>query len=104
MTDNEGNYPGKVKVTRCQKGNNIPAAERHVFTVKYYRAVLDEGKAKKVKCYTRDELLPLLIMREERGTDKSDNADDSISEEYISDVSSDKESGSDSGSDDDSTA
>ena len=50
------------------KVNNIISLERRVFTVKYYRGVLGEGKAKKVKDYTRDELIPLLIVREERGT------------------------------------
>ena len=42
----EESYPGQVKVTRCLKGKNI----------------LDKGKSKKIKYYTIDEFLPLLIV------------------------------------------
>ena len=83
--DHEESYPGQVKVTRSPKGRNIPTPERRVFNVKYYRDILDEGKEKKVKNYTRYEFLPLLIVREEIGTYESDYADDRSSKEDISD-------------------
>ena len=68
-------------------------------TVKYYSDFLDEGKAKKVKDYKRDDLLPLVILSEARVTYESDNEDDNSSEEDSSDRSSDRKSESDSGSD-----
>ena len=92
--DYEVNHPGQVKGTRCLKINNIAASKGCVFTVKYYRDVLDEGKGNKVKYYTRYEFLPLLIVREEIGTYESDYADDRSSKEDISDWSSDITSGS----------
>ena len=66
--DYGGNYPGRVKLTTCLKENNVTASERREFTTNYYRGVLDEGKANNLRDYTRDELLPLLIVRDERGT------------------------------------
>ena len=57
-----------------------------------------------VKYYTRNELLPLLILREERVTDESEDADNSSSEEDSSDGISGSESASDSGSNCDSMA
>ena len=76
----EVNYPGQVKGTRCLKINNIAASKGCVFTVKYYRDVLDEGKAKKVKYYTRYYFIPLMIVIEERGTEESKDVDDISSE------------------------
>jgi len=39
--------------------------ERRVWTIKYYRETLGEGKAKKKVQCNKEELLPLLVIRDE---------------------------------------
>ena len=63
----DGRYPGMVKETRNLRARDIPAQRRRIFIVKYYRESIDEGKAKAVLQYTREELLPLLVVADERG-------------------------------------
>ena len=57
-------YPGRVELTKNQKGRDIKREERRIFIVKYYNDIVGEGRAKKVVSYTKAELLPLLVVRE----------------------------------------
>ena len=56
-------YMGQVKKKICLKESKIDTSKRRVFMVKYYRGVLEKGQAKEVVDYTKEELLPLLVVR-----------------------------------------
>ena len=61
----DGRHPGRVDQTRNLKGKGLSREERRVWTIKYYRDTLGEGKAKKKVQCTKEELLPLLVIRDE---------------------------------------
>ena len=84
-----------------QETIKYPWIKKNVFTVKYYQDVLNDSNAKKVKYYTRVELLPLLIVREKIDTAETGDKDGSSSERRISVESSGSNSDSDSDSDKD---
>jgi len=67
----DGIYPGRVESWKMKRGKNLQPDERVMFTVKYYKEVIGEGRAKKVLECTKAELLPIFVVREEN----NDNED-----------------------------
>ena len=57
-------YAGRVEKYFRKRGNQD---NKDFFTVKYYRGIVGEGRAKKVSEYTLRELLPLLVVSDRDG-------------------------------------
>ena len=55
-------YPGRVEQVHNRRDRKLLAKDRCVLTVKYYFGIIGEGRTKKVMTYTREELLPSLIV------------------------------------------
>lgn len=81
----DGKYPGRVEAHQQRRGDYTPAT-RGVFTVRYYRDIIGNGRAARVMKYTRGELIPLLLVREEAEV-REENLEESI--EVESDAESD---------------
>ena len=55
-------HPGRVEATRNLKGRTLSREERRVWTIKNYRETLGEVRAKMKMQFTKEELLPLLVI------------------------------------------
>ena len=68
----DGRYPGKVEETRNLERKNLDREERRVWRIKYYRETLGEERAKKKIYCTKEELIKILVIKDEADPGEED--------------------------------